>query len=309
MVSFLITLLIALDEKLILVPTSAALRHLDNLRVNQADFEVLGRLGDGQFGVVNAVRCKLNEQVYATKTMKKFAVSRAGPHLSLGLERHIHLLAHAEQDPPIPELVFAFQTETSVSLVTTYADCGSLWDRSCSLSLVEDTPGRMSETEVKYWAVQMVEAIAWVHGHGFVHRDIKPHNFLVTSQPRLLLTDFGSAAVLQDPPTSSANRRARVSYDSCLLPVGTPDYIAPEILRIAESALVEAAESVSGPSSHQADSVGYDLTVDWWSLGATLYEMVIGKGPFLAPTIQETYNKLIDYNVSQIITLRLTEFL
>ncbi|WVQ95813.1 hypothetical protein IAU59_002912 [Kwoniella sp. CBS 9459] len=272
-----------------------AVRHLDNLRVNQADFEVLGRLGDGQFGVVNAVRCRLNSQVYAMKTMKKFAVTRAGPHISLALERHIHLLAHAERNPPVPKLVFAFQSETSISLVTTYAACGSLWDRLCSLSSVEDTPGCMSEDEAGYWARQMVNAIAWVHKHGFVHRDIKPHNFLITLQSRLLLTDFGSAAILEGPTQDNPNSRPCISYDSCLLPVGTPDYIAPEILRIAESALVEAAESQSGHSSYMANNVGYDLTVDWWSLGATLFEMVTSQGPFLAPTIQETYNRLIDY--------------
>ncbi|WVF68262.1 hypothetical protein IAT40_003027 [Kwoniella sp. CBS 6097] len=274
-----------------------ALRHLDNLRVSQADFEILGRLGDGQFGVVNAVRCKLNGQVYAMKTMKKFAVMRAGPHLSLALERHIHWLAQNEKQPPIPKLIFAFQSETSISLVTTYANCGSLWDRLCSLSLVEDTPGCMSESEVKYWARQMVDAIAWVHGHGFVHRDVKPHNFVVTSQSRILLTDFGSAAILQDPTGARTSSRPYVAYESCLLPVGTPDYIPPEILRIAESALIEAAESQFGRSEsiHTSASVGYDLTVDWWSLGSTLFEMTTGQGPFLAPTIQETYNKLINY--------------
>ncbi|WWC73689.1 uncharacterized protein I206_107661 [Kwoniella pini CBS 10737] len=264
--------------------------HVDNLRLSRRDFEIIGRLGDGQFGVVDAVECRLNGQIYAIKTMRKHAITRAGPQISLAIERHIHILAHSE-DGPVPRLIAAFQGDQTVSLVTTYAACGSLWDRLCFLSEDEEHAGRMSETEIKAWAPQMIAAIQWVHDQGFVHRDIKPNNFLVTDIGRLLLTDFGSAAALLS--NESTDQRRFLPYNQCLLPVGTPDYIAPEILMYAEDALVHASEATDDETADQRH--GYDLSVDWWSFGATLHEMTLGKGPFWAPSIQQTYNLLIKF--------------
>lgn len=78
----------------------------------------------------------------------------------------------------------------------------------------------------------------------------------------------------------------RVEPDSCVVPVGTPDYIAPEVLLCAQAAI-----STSSP----VDS--YDNRVDWWSLGATLFEMLTGDTPFYAATVAETYTNIRDYKV------------
>ncbi|WRT69704.1 uncharacterized protein IL334_006694 [Kwoniella shivajii] len=268
------------------------LRYLNTLRLDRTDFDILGRLGDGQFGTVDAARSRLNGQVYAIKTIKKHTAMRAGSQLSLNIERLIHMIGLRSVSPPIPALIAAFQTEDCISLVTTFAECGSLWDRLCSLSVEDGQPGIMMDSEIKWWAPQMIEAIQWVHDQGYVHRDVKPHNFLVTAKSRILLTDFGSAAPLQFPKDSHA-RRPFVLHDQCIMPIGTPDYIAPEILLIAEAACVEATES--DLAVHPISLQGYDLSVDWWSLGATLYEMATGRGPFWSRTIQQTYLLLTRY--------------
>nr|XP_019043539.1 AGC/DMPK protein kinase [Kwoniella bestiolae CBS 10118]OCF22469.1 AGC/DMPK protein kinase [Kwoniella bestiolae CBS 10118] len=251
----------------------------------------MGRLGDGQYGSVDAVQCKLDGQVYAMKTMPKHTIRRAGAQVSLELERHIHILAHSCAAAPIPKLFVAFQSQDSVSLVTSYAACGSLWDRLCSLSDEEDQAGHMSASEIQWWSPQMIVAIQWLHDQGYVHRDIKPHNFLITDRGRLLLTDFGSAAELHQPNQSS--QRPFVSRDLCCLPIGTPDYIAPEVLLYAEDAFVQAADE--DRTTHDPLAIGYDLSIDWWSFGATIYEMTTGKGPFWAPTIQQTYLLITQY--------------
>lgn len=64
--------------QLLSADTSVVLRHADNLRLSKTDFEVLGRVGEGQFGLVDAVRCKLDGKVYAMKTIEKSMVLRAG---------------------------------------------------------------------------------------------------------------------------------------------------------------------------------------------------------------------------------------
>ena len=91
--------------------------------------------------------------------------------MNLPLERYIHTLA-IEQGPA-PEMVSAFQTDSTLSLVTTYAAHGSLWDRMCSLGEgggETSQAGRMAENEIRWWGHQMVRAIDWLHGQGFVHR-------------------------------------------------------------------------------------------------------------------------------------------
>lgn len=210
--------------------------------------------------------------------------------MSLANERHIHKLATASS--PAPLFAASFQSPTALHLVSAFAPCGSLWDRVCEMlpSPGLDT-GRMDEDELTWWARQMVSAISWIHGVGYAHRDVKPHNFLLLPDARLWLTDFGSAAPLAN---GSVPRR------HCMLPAGTPDYVAPEVLRMAEDAMIEAAQTDQDDSfadrtirQMDIDQPGYGPDIDWWSLGATLYELSVGRSPFFAPSIGGTYDRIM----------------
>lgn len=90
--------------------------------------------------------------------------------------------------------------------------------------------------------------------------DLKPANLLLTAQGRLLLTDFGSAAPLFSG-SSVAFKHARTL-------VGTPDYLAPEVLRLAER-VVE--DSLAGEDDGERRAYGSE--VDAWSLGVLTYEV------------------------------------
>lgn len=82
----------------------------------------------------------------------------------------------------------------------------------------------------------------------------------------MLLTDFGSAAkVLKEGGTKLARR-------DCLWPVGTPDYIAPEVLESSEEALVQAEEEDEDRTVRPTDEEeeGYGVGVDWWSMGVVI---------------------------------------
>ncbi len=108
--------------------------------------------------------------------------------------------------------------------------------------------------EVMMLAGELLAALGAAHRAGIIHRDIKPHNILVDDQGRPSLTDFGLARVDD-----------LISVTTHTLTLGTPEYMAPELL---ESSLV-------------------DGRADLYSLGATLYECLTGKLPFVASSPME----------------------
>jgi tRNA A-37 threonylcarbamoyl transferase component Bud32 len=117
--------------------------------------------------------------------------------------------------------------------------------RSLERVLAEDGPlpaRRVAET-----GLMLLGALASAHAAGIVHRDVKPGNVLLTRDGRAVLTDFGIAAVDGDPALTQTG-----------MVVGTPGFCAPERIRGAPAS----------PAS------------DLWSLGATLYAAVEGRGPF-----------------------------
>lgn len=128
----------------------------------------------------------------------------------------------------------------------------------------------------------MAAAITWLHQIGFAHRDVKPENFLLYPDNNLKITDFGSAAPLL--------RDGTVAPMSCHCLTGTPDYIAPEVLRHAELFTAHGSGSL------------YTKAVDWWSLGVTVYELAAGAPPFFSHSISATYSSILraDYDISSV---------
>ncbi|KAJ7621379.1 kinase-like protein [Roridomyces roridus] len=259
---------------------TAKTTEIDELRFHDADLQVLGMLEQGQFGVIDVVKCRLDGRVYVRKSIEKRFALRTREQCSPQFERDILLRARTTESVWAPHLLSAFQTPTHLNLVMEYASGGTLWD-----VLESNLNGRISEEDMAWWTPQVISAVHWCHTQGFAHRDIKPHNFVLTPDARILLIDFGTAAPLAEG--------GRIPKQYCLVPCGTCDYISPEILNAHEQALL-ALEMDDRPE----EPYGYGFEIDWWSLGAMLYELVYGAAPFFATDIGTTYLRIMDHEKS-----------
>ncbi len=129
-------------------------------------------------------------------------------------------------------------------------------------TLKDEITGRapLPEAEVVNWATQALDALEFAHRQGVVHRDIKPHNMVLTDEGRLKVTDFGIAR--------AADAQQMTEVGSI---VGTAQYLSPEQARGLDV----------GPQS------------DLYSMGIVLYEMLTGELPFTGDSAVEIAMKQV----------------
>ncbi|BGP23354.1 hypothetical protein JCM10295v2_002250 [Rhodotorula toruloides] len=235
-------------------------------------------------------------RVYVMKTVDRRWAFRMKAQQAPQHELVILRLSHSKDaSNRIPRLVASFLSPTSFHIVISHSSGGDLWTllESVNDGVSAGEERGLKEDWVRAWTAELLDAVEWLHGKGWAHRDIKPQNLLLDATGHLQLTDFGSAAPLE-PASSSFARRY------CCALVGTPDYIAPEVLRHAEKMFQEAEEgeafgvgtlSVAGNEEERA----YGPEVDVWSCGVVLYELLYGKAPFFAEEISDTYENIVQW--------------
>ncbi|XP_030438847.1 citron Rho-interacting kinase isoform X6 [Gopherus evgoodei] len=238
---------------------SETVAELRELLPSMKDFEVKSLVGSGHFAEVQVVREKVTGDVYAMKVMNKESLL-AREHVSF-FEAELSILSRSSSTW-IPQLHYAFQDKKNLYLVMEYQPGGDL------LSLLNRYEDHLDERMVQFYLAELVLAIHSVHQMGYVHRDIKPENVLIDRLGHIKLVDFGSAAKMTANKTVNAR-----------LPVGTPDYMAPEMLTVLNG---------DGKASHGPEC-------DWWSLGIIAYDMIYGKSPFTEGTSTKTFNNIMNF--------------
>ncbi|XP_030648400.1 rhodopsin kinase GRK1b [Chanos chanos] len=197
-------------------------------------------LGKGGFGEVHACQMKATGKMYANKKLNKKRLKKRKGYDGAIVEKRILAKVHSRF---IVTLAYAFQTKTDLCLVMTIMNGGDL--RFHMYNVDEKNPG-FNETRTCFYAAQIICGLEHLHQHRIVYRDLKPENVLLDDAGNVRLSDLGLAVEL--PPGKDKTK----GY------AGTPGFMAPELLQSKE----------------------YDYTVDYFTLGVTLYEMVAAKGPF-----------------------------
>ncbi|KAG5525855.1 hypothetical protein RHGRI_032221 [Rhododendron griersonianum] len=244
-------------------------------------YELVKDIGSGNFGVARLMRNKETKELVAMKYIDrglKIDENVAREIINHRSLRHPNIIRFKEASIRVPSRIsdnlhhmsvqdriihlFCYLglctqlvlTPTHLAIVMEYAAGGELFERICSA-------GRFSEDEARYFFQQLISGVSYCHSMQICHRDLKLENTLLDGSPapRLKICDFGysKSSLLHSRPKST---------------VGTPAYIAPEVLSRRE----------------------YDgKLADVWSCGVTLYVMLVGAYPFEDQEDPKNFRKTI----------------
>lgn len=153
----------------------------------------------------------------------------------------------------------------------------------------------------RFYIAEMFACVDALHKLGYIHRDLKPENFLIDSTGHVKLTDFGLAAGFLAPAKIESMRIKLEEVGNMAVPFGRPmeERTAAERregYRSLRERDVNYAKSIVGSPDYMAPEVlkgeEYDFTVDYWSLGCMLFEALAGYPPFAGATVDETWQNL-----------------
>uniref|UniRef100_A0A8C6YNC3 Protein kinase C n=1 Tax=Nothoprocta perdicaria TaxID=30464 RepID=A0A8C6YNC3_NOTPE len=235
--------------------------HQVQIKLTIEDFVLHKMLGKGSFGKVFLAELKNTDQYFALKALKKDVVLMDDDVECTMVEKRV--LSLAWEHPFLTHVFCTFQTKENLFFVMEYLNGGDLMFhiQSCH---------KFDLPRATFYAAEIICGLQFLHSKGiiyrrmffsvffFLHRDLKLDNVLLDSEGHIKIADFGMCKenMFGDAKTSTF--------------CGTPDYIAPEILLGQK----------------------YNSSVDWWSFGVLLYEMLIGQSPFHGQDEEELFQSI-----------------
>ncbi|KAL9231909.1 hypothetical protein vseg_007070 [Gypsophila vaccaria] len=206
----------------------------------EQDYYLGAIIGKGKFGSVRMCWSKVNGEVLACKTLSK----GEDP-----VHREVEIMQHLSGHVGIVTLKAVYEDAELFYLVMEFCSGGRLLDQMAR-------ERKYSEHQAANVLKELVLVIKYCHDMGVVHRDIKPENILLTSSGNLKLADFGLAVRISSGQSLSGL-------------VGTPAYVAPEIL-----------------------TGEYSEKVDIWSAGVLLHALLLGVLPFQGSSVDACFESI-----------------
>ncbi|KAJ2612879.1 Serine/threonine-protein kinase Sgk2 [Coemansia sp. RSA 1365] len=245
--------------------TTSELATAEQRRVSLDDFQLLSIIGKGSYGKVMLARYKDTGKVMAIKVISKSKL-RGRPNEIRRVMSERKVLERTVEHPFLVGLQCAFQTKEKLFFCLDYVNGGELF-----FHLQRER--RFSENRARFYAAEITCALEYLHGMGVVYRDLKPENCLLDADGHVKIVDFGLAKEV-GPVVWRTEGSALYSVEEggktgtfC----GTPEYLAPEVLLRQR----------------------YGKEVDWYCLGAVLYEMLTGLPPFYDQDNNTMYRRIL----------------
>jgi serine/threonine protein kinase len=214
------------------------------------------KLGQGSFGTVWRAVDKGDSSLAAIKQLDKALIRHRGVQQQ-HLEREYKIMQSVSHEN-ITRCLGTFEDDRNIYIALEYCESGDLGDK---VKAVKDS---LTENLAAEWVRQVLAAIAALHEKSICHRDIKPDNYLISSNETLKLSDFGLAISVPF---------GKVLTEKC----GTPAFMSPEQHKLPRH------------------SKGYNHLCDMWAAGVTMYMILFGGShPFLDSEQRIDERKLVN---------------
>ena len=218
-------------------------------------FKIVARVGTGSMAFVYRAFDRRLETDVVVKVPKKYKLEDVG--LRERFSRESRLLVQL-QHPHIVNILDVGMHSNVPFVVMQYLSGGCLRGR------MESSDGQstaLAVDSIRAWLLEIAKALDFAHRRNVVHRDVKPANILFDESGNAFLADFGLTKIMHGEMGENAADETAAGYV-----VGTPNYVAPEIVLGAE----------------------YDGRADQYSLGITMFHTLIGTPPMLGKTPSAT---------------------
>ncbi|TFK97338.1 kinase-like domain-containing protein [Pterulicium gracile] len=265
-------------------------RRRAKLHVDQ--FHIIAQVGQGGYGEVYLARKRETGEVCALKKMMKSTLFKMDEIRHVLVERDILTATKTEW---LVRLLYAFQDASCVYLAMEYVPGGDF-------RTLLNNSGVLKEEHARFYICEMFAAVNELHKLGYIHRDLKPENFLVDASGHVKLTDFGLATGSLSPLRIDSLRKKldNVKSTEALDVMKRSTMERRSIYRSIRQTDPRYADSIVGSPDYMAPEVlrgkPYTYSVDFWSLGCILFEFLAGFPPFSGITPEETWTNLKNWS-------------
>ena len=283
--------------------TNKCIKRREELKLDIGDFEFEEKIGDGSFSEVfkGALKKRMSAQhplhkygkYFACKLVNKRAITinRQSSQFIGAIMRERKALYECQGIPFVLQLYATAKNDKHIAFITELCANGDL------LQYLKKN-GSFSIDSIRYYASCIIVALDALHEQCIIHRDVKPENIMLNNLNQPILSDFGCVKLIRP----KFEKRESIKSDPDF--VGTPQFMAPELISIPKSVLMQSPEEIlygnaedenenkdddeeekeseKETAEYRNDTDGrlkdeYYKCLDLWSLGCTLYQLRTSK--------------------------------